>query len=91
MVEGGIVMTDALLEKMTEIEKKAGKDWVMEFQNADSPRAIILLAGKYGITVPEEVAEEALGLLSETELSDEELMTISGGFASMKGGHGIQG
>jgi predicted AAA+ superfamily ATPase len=76
-------MTNTLLEKMAEIEKAGGKDWFKGFQKADSVQDIISLSDKYGINVTEEVAQEAFKLLNEAELSDEQLMNISGGFGGL--------
>jgi len=72
-------VTKTLLEKIGEIEKAVGKDWLKEFQEVDSAQKIITLADQHGVTVTEEIAEEAFNLMNESEISDEQLMDISGG------------
>ena len=72
-------MTNALFAKIKEIEQAVGKDWLNKFQQAETVEDIIALAEIHEIRVTEEIALEALQILKETELSDEQLMDVSGG------------
>lgn len=75
-------MTKELMLKIREIEEKAGKNWIEEFRDVNSGEELTEKAGKYGIELTPEMAEEGIALLkdnSSAELSEDELSGIAGG------------
>ena len=75
-------MTKELLEKMKEIESKAGKGWLKAFEDLETSQEVIEKAAEYNVTLSKELGEESLKLLNSDnfeELSEEELSTVAGG------------
>lgn len=75
-------MTKELMNVVSVLEEKAGKTWIEEFRNVDSGEELMEKAGKYGIELTPEMAEEGIALLkgnTTAELSEEELSGIAGG------------
>jgi len=74
-------MTKKLLGKIKEIEGKLGQDWMQKLEGITTAEALIKKASEYDIVLTEEMASEALNLISneDAELSEEELAAIAGG------------
>ncbi len=75
-------MTKELMNVIGILEEKAGKTWIEEFRNVDSREELTEKAGKYGIKLTPEMAEEGIALLkgnTAAELSEDELSGIAGG------------
>lgn len=75
-------MTKELMLKIREIEEKVGKNWIEEFRDVNSREELTEKAGKYGIELTPEMAEEGIALLNgnaSAELSEDELSGIAGG------------
>ncbi len=75
-------MTKELMNVIGILEEKAGKNWIEEFRDVNSGEELTEKAGKYGIELTPEMAEEGIALLkdnSSAELSEDELSGIAGG------------
>lgn len=74
-------MTKALFEKIKEIEEKQGQGWMKELEDLKTAEEIKKKATELGIELTEDQAVEAFKLLNDEveELSEEELLAVSGG------------
>ncbi|HPF16806.1 MAG TPA: hypothetical protein P5107_08000 [Thermotogota bacterium] len=75
-------MTISFLEKIREIERKMGKDWLQQFEGLTTKEEIIKAANQNGIELSDNLAQEGLNLLQANEndeLGEEELSAVAGG------------
>jgi len=75
-------MTKALMDTVKKIEEKAGKDWINQVSEIKTIQELKQQAEKWGVELTDEMAAEALRLLSHDqigELSEEDLAAIAGG------------
>jgi len=76
------MMTKALMETVKQIEEKVGKDWINQLSEIKTTEELKQQAAKWDVEVSDEMASEALRLLSSDqvgELSEEELAAVAGG------------
>ncbi|MFP4460845.1 MAG: hypothetical protein ACLFQE_01475 [Thermotogota bacterium] len=75
-------MTKALMETVKQIEDKVGKDWINQVSEIKTTEELQKQAEKWGVELSDEMALEALSLLSSEqvgEMSEEELKAAAGG------------
>ena len=76
------MMTKALMDTVKQIENKVGKDWINQVSQIRTTEELKKQAGEWGVDLSDELADEALRLLSSDsagEMSEEELAAIAGG------------
>ncbi len=76
------MMTKALMETVKQIEDKVGKDWINQVSEIKTTEELQKQAEKWGVELSDEMALEALSLLSSEqvgEMSEEELKAAAGG------------
>jgi len=76
------MMTKALMETVKQIEEKVGKDWINQLSEIKTTEQLQKQAEKWGVELSDEMAAEALKLLSSDEvgeLSEDELAAVAGG------------
>ena len=72
-----------MLAKARVLEQKLGSTWVEHFQDVDSPDELAQRCRALGVVLTGQEAQEGYALLQEpleTELSEEELAQLAGGF-----------
>jgi len=75
-------MTKALIDTVKQIENKVGKDWIIQVSQIRTIEELKKQAGEWGVDLSDELADEALSLLSSDpvgEMSEDELAAIAGG------------
>jgi len=75
-------MTKVLMDTVKQIEEKVGKDWINQVSEIKTTEQLQKQAEKWGVELSDELAAEALRLLSSDqvgELSEEELAAVAGG------------
>jgi len=75
-------MTKALMDTVKQIENKVGKDWLNQVSQIRTTEELKKQAGEWGVDLSDELADEALRLLSSDsvgEMSEDELAAIAGG------------
>jgi len=75
-------MTNELLEKLREIEKKQGKDWWEGLDEISTAEDLKQQISEWEVEIPDHLVPEMLEIASSKQailLSDEELSEISGG------------
>jgi len=76
------MMTKALIDTVKQIENKVGKDWIIQVSQIRTIEELKKQAGEWGVDLSDELADEALSLLSSDpvgEMSEDELVAIAGG------------
>ena len=76
------MMTKALMDTVKQIENKVGKDWINQVSQIRTTEELKKQAGEWGVDLSDELADEALRLLSSDsvgEMSEDELAAIAGG------------
>ncbi len=76
------MMTKALIDTVKQIENKVGKDWIIQVSQIRTIEELKKQAGEWGVDLSDELADEALSLLSSDpvgEMSEDELAAIAGG------------
>jgi len=75
-------MTKVLMDTVKQIEEKVGKDWINQVSEIKTTEQLQKQAEKWGVELSDELAAEALRLLSSDEvgeMSEEELAAAAGG------------
>ena len=76
------MMTKALMDTVKQIENKVGKDWINQVSQIRTIEELKKQAGEWGVDLSDELADEALRLLSSDsvgDMSEDELAAIAGG------------
>ena len=76
------MMTKALMDTVKQIEDKVGKDWINQVSEIRTTEELKKQAEEWGVGLSDELADEALRLLSSDpagEMSEDELAAIAGG------------
>jgi len=85
-------MTKELLDKISMVEKKVGKDWIKSLSNISTQEQLEAKVSQWGFSLTPAESREAFNLLGKrdnAELSEEELLEVAGGtgcYASAGGG-----
>lgn len=85
-------MTKELMDKISMVEKKVGKDWIKSLSNVSTQEQLEAKISEWGLSLTPAESREAFTLLgkrADGELSEEELLEVAGGtgcYASAGGG-----
>ena len=85
-------MTKELMDKISLVEKKVGKDWIKSLSNISTQEQLEAKVSQWGFSLTPAESREAFTLLGKrdnAELSEEELLEVAGGtgcYASAGGG-----
>ena len=67
------MMTKALIDTVKQIENKVGKDWIIQVSQIRTIEELKKQAGEWGVDLSDELADEALSLLSSDPVGDNHL------------------
>ncbi|MFP4461514.1 MAG: hypothetical protein ACOC34_05755 [Thermotogota bacterium] len=75
-------MTKELMDKISLVEKKVGKDWIKSLSNISTQEQLEAKVSEWGFYLTPAESREAFALLGKRddgELSEEELLEVAGG------------